>query len=81
MGRPVVASALGQTATLLGPDGAGLLVPPGDAAALTEALTWIARDPHLAADLAQRAARLGQRLDWTANADRVTAIVQQRAAA
>jgi glycosyltransferase involved in cell wall biosynthesis len=81
MGRPIVASALGQTASLLGPDGAGLLVPPGDAAALTEALTWIARDPRLAAELSQRAARLGRRFDWTANADRITTILGQRAAA
>lgn len=81
MGRPVVASAIGQTAALLGPDGAGLLVPPGDPAALAEALSWIARDVHLSRELAQRAARLGQRLDWTSNAERVAQLVQQRAAA
>lgn len=81
MGRPVVASAIGQSAALLGPDGAGLLVPPGDPEALSQALSWIARDPRLARELGQRAARLGQRLDWTANARQVAALVDERAAA
>lgn len=81
MGRPVVASRLGQTADLLGPSEAGLLVPPGDAPALAAALERVATDPDLAQSLARRAAAVGRQHDWQANAGRVIGLVQERALA
>jgi glycosyltransferase involved in cell wall biosynthesis len=77
VGRPVVASRIGQCATLLEGTGAGLLVPPGDPEALAAALLDLARNPPRAARLACAAADLGRRHDWTDNARRVAAIAEQ----
>jgi glycosyltransferase involved in cell wall biosynthesis len=70
-GRPLVASRVGGVADLTGKD-AALLVPPGDAAALSEAVLSVLDDPDLAARLAdaalKRAAALpsqGQAIDAT----------------
>ena len=52
-GLPVVASRLGQLAELIQDGVNGMLVPPGDAAALAEALTCLAADPKLRATLGQ----------------------------
>lgn len=54
-GRPVIATAVGGIPALVGD--AGLLVPPGDAAALREAIDRLLGDEALAAALARRAAR------------------------
>lgn len=81
VGRPVVASAIGQTATLLGPTRAGILVPPSDAAALSGALLTLATDAAERAALSRRAAELGRRHDWTANAQRVTRLCGEGVAA
>jgi glycosyltransferase involved in cell wall biosynthesis len=56
-GRPVVASAIGGLPEVVGHDAEGLLVPPGDAAALAGALERIARDPALTERLAANARR------------------------
>ena len=74
MGRPVVASAIGQTADLLTGSPAALLVPPGDAAALTEALRALAADPARRKAMARAAAAEGARHDWTGNAREVLRI-------
>jgi len=81
LGRPVVASDIGQTAALLAPTGAGALVPPGDVAALADALHRIATDPQHRAGLTKRAADLGRRHDWTSNAARVIDLCARRVAA
>ena len=47
-GRPVVASAVGEVPAVLGAGGAGILVPPGDAAALASALDSLLADPEAA---------------------------------
>lgn len=47
-GRPVVASAVGEVPSVLGEGGAGILVPPGDAAALASALDSLLADPEAA---------------------------------
>ena len=60
-GLPVVSTATGAIADLVGPD-AGLLVPPGDAAALTTALSAVVTDPALRARLAAGAQRARARL-------------------
>jgi glycosyltransferase involved in cell wall biosynthesis len=48
-GRPVVASAVGPIPEIVVDGVTGLLVPPGDSAALAEAVTRLLRDPELAA--------------------------------
>lgn len=78
MGRPVVASRIGQTAQVLDGTGAALLVPPGDPVALADALLRVAWDTGLAATLAAKATVEGQRHDWADNARAVLALVQER---
>ena len=51
-GRPVIAADAGGTAELVGRDGAGVLVPPGDPDALAAAVRELIEDP-------QRRGRLG----------------------
>jgi len=53
-GRPLVASRTGGIPALTGPD-AAVLVPPGDAAALAEAVLAVLDEPALAAKLAAAA--------------------------
>ena len=73
-GVPVIATNAGGVPEIVDPDGAGrdlgdgvilsrtgLLVPPGDAAALASAMTWIARHPRERADMAARAAEDARR--------------------
>lgn len=54
-GLPVIASEVGGIPDLLTPE-TGILVPPGDAAALAEAMRRLASDPHLRSAMG-RAAR------------------------
>jgi glycosyltransferase involved in cell wall biosynthesis len=51
MGRPIVASAIGQVTEFVTDGETGLLVPAGDADALAEALARLAADPALRARL------------------------------
>jgi glycosyltransferase involved in cell wall biosynthesis len=63
-GLPVVATATGAIPALVGA-GAGVVVPPGDRAALTEALSHILDDDSLRGRLAAGARRARTRLrDW-----------------
>lgn len=55
-GRPLVASAVGELPLLLA-GGAGILVPPGDPAALAAAIVQLQRDPAASVATAARAAR------------------------
>jgi glycosyltransferase involved in cell wall biosynthesis len=55
-GRPLVASRVGGVADLTGED-AALLVPPGDAAALSRAILSVLDDPDLAARLSEAAVK------------------------
>jgi len=59
--RPVVASTVGDIPAAVSDGATGLLVPPGDAGALADALSTLLEDPHAAA-------RMGR-----AGRDRVTA--------
>jgi len=54
-GCPIVASDVGQVAVALGRGDAGVLVPPGDAAALAAALDNLLSDPARAQVLGERA--------------------------
>jgi glycosyltransferase involved in cell wall biosynthesis len=53
-GLPAVASDVGGVASLLG-DGAGVVVPPGDVAALADALRGLLADPDRRAAMGARA--------------------------
>ena len=68
VGRPVVASAIGQSAEVIRDGVNGLLTPPGDAAALAEALLGLRADRARAARIADAAAAEGRRHSWSRNA-------------
>ena len=63
-GTPVVASDSGALPDVVG--GAGLLVPPGDAGALGEALVRVGADPTLATSLRQAGMARAAGCDWDA---------------
>ena len=68
-GLPVVSSATGAIGDLVGAD-AGLLVPPGDSAALAKALSTVIDDPAQRTRLADGARRVRERLpSWDDAAD------------
>ncbi len=54
---PIVASDVGEVAAALDSGRAGLLVPPGDPAALASAVSLLLSDPVLARDLGERGRR------------------------
>jgi glycosyltransferase involved in cell wall biosynthesis len=60
-GLPVISTPTGGIAELLS-DGAGLLVPPGDVEALTEALAQVIRDEEIRSSLGAGARRVRDRL-------------------
>lgn len=62
-GRPVVATAFPHAVELLA-SGAGLVVPHGDAAALSTALRRVLTEPDLARSMEREAARLGPAFSW-----------------
>ncbi|MFI2102896.1 glycosyltransferase [Isoptericola sp. NPDC019693] len=65
-GLPVVASAVGELPDALEHGAAGALVPPGDAAALADALVALAHDDDRRAALAARAREVAvERHDWS----------------
>jgi glycosyltransferase involved in cell wall biosynthesis len=71
-GLPVVASRVGQLAELIRPGDNGLLCPPGDAAALAEALVQLWQRPALRRRLGEAArADVLQNHTWDAVARRV----------
>lgn len=74
VGRPIVASRIGQTAELLADSKKALLIEPGNVEALTVALLDLQRDPVLASSLAQAAAEEGARHDWSDNARHIIEI-------
>jgi glycosyltransferase involved in cell wall biosynthesis len=64
-GRPVVATAFPHAVELLS-NGAGMVVPHGDATALGAALRLLLTEPALAASMAREAARLAPSFGWPA---------------
>lgn len=67
-GRTIVASDIGQIASTISHDENGLLVPPGDAVRLAEAILALNADPERARRLAQAAAIEGAKHGWERNA-------------
>ena len=79
-GLPVVSTTTGAIADLVGPadDGAGLLVPPGDEAALETALSRVMSDARLRHRLAEGARRMRGRLPtWEEAADKMAAALER----
>jgi glycosyltransferase involved in cell wall biosynthesis len=78
---PVIATTAGAISETV-PPSAGLLVPPGDPAALAQALRRVIADPVLAARLTAGSRAAGARLpdwpraiaDWEAAFDRLVAL-------
>ena len=77
-GRPVVASGLGQIAEVIADGENGLLVPPGDTAALVAALARLCDQPDLRRRLGGAAARQAAEWTWTAQAERILAWAARR---
>jgi glycosyltransferase involved in cell wall biosynthesis len=74
-GRPVVASAIGQLERLVADGETGLLVPPGDAGALADAVRRLAADAPLRARLGAAAAALARREHtWRHRVERILAL-------
>jgi len=71
-GLPVVVTDQGEMSALAQ---AALLVPPGDVAALAEAIATLAADPPRRAAMAAAARRLAAGRDWSAVAERVERVV------
>jgi glycogen synthase len=74
VGLPVIASRVGGIPTLVDHDVNGLLVPPGDAAALAAAISRVLIDPGTAARLAAAARQTAQQYTWPALARQVAAV-------
>ncbi|MDQ0853519.1 starch synthase [Arthrobacter sp. V4I6] len=70
---PIIASAVGQIPSILEPGRTGILVPPGEPAAVAEALTRLAADPALRERLGSSArADAAQRFSWDGVLARIT---------
>lgn len=76
-GLPVIASRVGGIPALIDHDVNGLLVPPGDAAALAAAISRVLTEPDTAARLATAARQTAQRYAWPALARQVAAVYLQ----
>ena len=74
-GRPVVASAIGYIAQIVGESGCGLLVPPGDAPAHADALAALLRGPDRARRLGDAGRRaVLNRYTWAGEGARLVAL-------
>jgi phosphatidyl-myo-inositol alpha-mannosyltransferase len=70
-GTPVIASAVGAVPALLAGGSAGLLVPPGDAEALADAMDAVLDDPSAAATRVTRGLELARTFDADMVAERL----------
>ena len=80
LGRPIVASDSPAIREVLRDGETALLVPPGDAQALADALMRLSRDAALAAKLAAAAKALSTSYSWEARAARLEGPLQAAAA-
>lgn len=77
-GVPMVATAVDGTPEIVRHEETGLLVPPGDAGALADALERILTDDELRGRLAARAAQVGRdEFTWDANARKSSRIYEE----
>jgi glycosyltransferase involved in cell wall biosynthesis len=77
VGLPIVASSVGGVPQVLDNEVDALLVPPGDAAGLADAIERLASDGHLRARLAQSARRKSSQFDMAAASRTITDIYLQ----
>ncbi len=78
MGRAVVATRVGDLASVVADGETGRLVEPGDAAALADALVDVLADPERAARMGEAGrARLAAEASWPAVADQVDDALQR----
>lgn len=75
VGKPVVASAIGQIPDILTDGITGLLTRPGDAQDLAHKIERLRQDPQLSQALGRAAAKAARRHTWERNVSRVTALV------
>jgi len=73
-GVPCVATSVGGVPEVIDNGNQGLLVPPGDAVALADALNTLLRAPELRNAISARAAQTARRFDITAAARRTEAV-------
>lgn len=71
MGRPVLASDIGQISEILSNSDAAILLPPGDAKALARAMEHLSKTPLRLRSMSGHAAKEGARHDWKGNAEAV----------
>lgn len=70
MGKPIIASRLGQIADVLIDGRTGVMVDPGDARQLADAIVRLSMHPALAADLGAAARRVAlERHTWSAHVE------------
>lgn len=74
--RPIVATAVGEVGTVLSGGRDGILVPPGDAAALADALAHVLSDPSEARRLSAAAALRAEDYTLTKMTDRYVALYE-----
>ncbi len=77
-GCAVLASDLPSTAEVVRDGETALLVPPGDVAAVAEALHRLYNDPALCQKLAENARALAPHYTWEARARRIRAFIEER---
>ncbi|HYN30203.1 MAG TPA: glycosyltransferase family 4 protein [Dermatophilaceae bacterium] len=75
-GAPVVASDLAAFSAVLGVPSAGVLVPPGDPAALARGITAVLGDPHGRRLLAGAGRLRAADFDWSVVAERIQAVYE-----
>ena len=80
-GRPIVASDLPSMREILRDGTSALLVPPGDAAALADAIDRVLTDPDLSARLARAAFDEVPAYSWARRAERLEALFAEVMAA
>jgi glycosyltransferase involved in cell wall biosynthesis len=76
-GRPIVASNLPAIREVLTDNVDALLVPPGDAGALADAIRRLARDPALGERLSRAALDLVPQYTWTRRAERLESLFDE----
>ncbi|NUP00465.1 MAG: glycosyltransferase [Nonomuraea sp.] len=80
LGKPVVLSDLPALSELVGSDGAGLLVPPGDPAALAKALAGLREDPARRAEMGEAGrAEVAAKRTWSRVAETYQALYRSLA--
>ncbi len=77
-GLPIVASAVGGLPELFADERSALLVPPGDARAIREAILRLRSDRNLRRRLGRAASTIARRHAWAALAPRIEALLSRQ---